>query len=181
MSPPGPAAHRGTDGDATVRARSPDGPRRATDFAGIPPARRARPHPGEVLRHPRAPGFGLPCPDGGYALLLAHLTETRVVLASGERLEDADWAVATVAMRRAGALGRAPLIEDIEVGRILLAYDDTDDAEFARWRARQLHGIAHDPDRLQELADAALGAAELRHPLDPDAVHNWRNALRQRV
>ena len=154
---------------------------RATDFAGIPPARRALPRPGEDLRHPRAPGFGLPCPDGGYALLLAHLTETRTVLAPGERREDADWAVATVAMRRAGALGRAPFIEDLEVGRILLAYDDTDDPEFARWRARQLYGIAHDPDRWQPLADAALLAAELRHPLDPDAVRTWRNALRQPV
>ena len=96
------------------------------DFGGIPPARRSPLRPGAGRRPPLAPGFGLPCPDAGYALLLAHLTGDDVVLEPGEERQDADWAMATVAMRRAGVLGRAPCVEDVKIARTLLAYDGSE-------------------------------------------------------
>ena len=114
----GAAVEAGTHGDASVRAlRLRRAPPRRTDFAGIPPARRSPLRPGAGGRPPRSPGFGLPCPDAGYALLLADLAEDYVVLELVERRQDAEWAIAIVAMRRAGALGRAPIIEDLEIAR----------------------------------------------------------------
>jgi hypothetical protein len=150
------------------------------DFGRIPPARRHDPIPGEGRRPVVAPGFGLPCPDAGYALFLAALAVEHLVLEFGDRRDDAECAIATVAVRRAGMLGRAPLLQDVEIGRTLLAYDQPTDADFARWRARWICGIARDVDLRQRLADAALASETLRPPLDADAVHGWRATLRQR-
>ena len=152
-----------------------------TSAASRPPDGR-RCAPGAGRRPPLAPGFGLPCPDAGYTLLLAHLTDDDVVLEPDEEREDADWAIATVAMRRAGVLGRAPFIEDVEVARTLLAYDGTEDGgDFRGWRVRLLTGVADDPDLRQRLADVAIVAAEMRHPVDVDAARRWQAALRQHV
>jgi hypothetical protein len=137
--------------------------------------------PGEGRRPVAAPGFGLPCPDAGYALFLAALGDEHLALEFGDRREDAECAIATVAIRRAGMLGRAPLPRDVEIGRTLLAYDQPTDADFARWRARWIRGIARDGDLRQRLADAALPSQALRAPLDADAVHGWRALLRQRL
>ncbi|MET0146014.1 MAG: hypothetical protein ABW328_14720 [Ilumatobacteraceae bacterium] len=100
------------------------------------------------------------------------------MLEFGDRRDDAERAIATVAMRRAGLLGRAPVLQDVEIGRTLLAYDEPTDADFARWRARWFRGIARNDDLRQRLADAALPAAALPPPLDADAVHGWRALLR---
>ena len=96
---------------------------RRSDFAGIPPARRASPRRGEVLAQPHGPGFGVPCPDAGYAFLLAHHSEHLLILESREHCQDANWAIAIVAVRHAGGLGRAPCIHDVALGRTVLAYD----------------------------------------------------------
>jgi hypothetical protein len=156
-------------------------PSRVTDFAGIPPAHRSPPRPGAGRRPPRSPGFGIPCPDAGYALLLAHLTESHLALEQAERTEDANWAIATIAMRRAGLLGRAPFIEDLAFARALLAYDASESGDFTRWRTRRLTGIAHDPDLRQRLSDVAMVAAEVAHPPTVDTVRAWRAALRQSI
>ena len=87
-----------------------------------------------------------------------------------ERRQDAQWAIAIVAMRRAGALGRAPIIEDLEIAQTSLAYDGSGPADFTRWRARRLSGIAHDPDLRQHLADVVILAGEFPPSADLDAV-----------
>ena len=156
-------------------------PPRRMDFGGIPPARRLPLRPGAGRRPPLAPGFGSPCPDGGYALLLAHLADDDVMLEPGEEREDANWAIATVAMRRAGVLGRAPFAEDVKIARTLLAYDGSEDGDFSGWRVRRLTGVADDADLRQRLADVAIVAAEMHHPVDVDAARRWRAALRQHV
>ena len=160
---------------AAHAARAP----RVTDFAGIPPARRSPLRPAAGRRPPRAPGFGLPCPDAGYALLLADLTIEHVTLEPVERKEDAVSAIATIAIRRAAVLGRAPFIGDVAVARSLLGYDGDGPSEFTVWRARQLAGIAHDPDLQQRLADVAMPAIESCDPIDANVVRTWREALRQ--
>lgn len=156
-------------------------PTHREDFGRIPPARRPEPMRGEGRRPVIAPGFGLPCPDAGYALFLAAFADEHLELELGDRRDDAECAIATVAMRRAGMLGRAPLPQDVEIGRALLAYDQPTDADFAGWRARWIRGIAHNDDLRQRLADAALASEALRPPLDADAVHGWRALLRQRL
>ena len=112
-----------------------------------------------------------------YALLLADLAEE--VLEPQERRNDAECAIATIAMRRAGLVGRAPLIEDLALARTLLAYDGNGPTDFTRWRAHSLSGIAHDPELTRRLGDVALLAAELPNPPDGDAVGKWRDALRR--
>ncbi|MET0325669.1 MAG: hypothetical protein ABW219_10635 [Ilumatobacteraceae bacterium] len=154
-------------------------PSRPADFGGIPPARRSPPLRGAGRRPLVAPGFGVPCPDAGYALLLARLTDVAIELEPHERRVDADWAIATVAMRRAGALGRAPFLEDVEVARTLLAYDQAgDDDDFRGWRERSLAGVSRDPNLRQRLADLAALASGIRHPVDCDNARRWRETLR---
>jgi hypothetical protein len=126
---------------------------RMTDFAGIPPARRLPPRPAEMLTPPAEPGFGVPCPDAGYGYLLGHQFDDRVVAGPDEDREDAHWAAATLGVRRAGRAGRAPRIDDIEVGRAFLGYDGSAPEWFVRWRTIQLHGICRDPNLAQWLAD----------------------------
>jgi hypothetical protein len=152
---------------------------RVTDFAGTPPARRTPLRPAAGRRPPRAPGFGLPCPDAGYALLLADLTVERVTLEPVERREDAVSAIATIAIRRAAVLGRAPFMGDVAVARSLLAYDGDGPSEFTGWRARHLAGVAHDPGLQQRLADVAMPAIESGDPVAANVLRTWREALRQ--
>ncbi len=149
-------------------------------FDRIPVARRHEPSRGQGRRPVVGPGFGLPCPDAGYALFLAAHSVEHLVLEFGDGRDDAKCAIATIAMRRAGMLGRAPLLQDVEIGRTLLAYEQPTDVDFARWRAGWIRGIAHDDDLRQRLADAALPTAALSPPLDADAVSGWRADLRQR-
>jgi hypothetical protein len=137
---------------------------RVTDFAGIPPPRRLPPRPVDMLEPPREPGFGVPCPDAGYGFLLGHELAERLVLGPSEHREDAHWAASTLAVRRAGRAGRAPLVEDFDVGRALLGYDGSAPESLARWRAARLHGISRDPELIQWLGDSAeqtLGLADV--------------------
>jgi hypothetical protein len=159
-----------------VHPRHVAGTPRIVDFGGIPPARRSPPPPLAGRRPPRAPGFGLPCPDAGYALLLARLTEQRLVLEPAERVADATWAIATIAMCLAGLEGRAPFIGDLEIAESVLAYDGKGPPDFSRWRAHELAGIAQDPDLRQRLCDVTM-LVELRDPHDLEAVRTWRGAL----
>jgi hypothetical protein len=103
------------------------------------------------------------------------------VLDPRERRDDAECAVGTIAMRRAGVLGRAPLMEDLELARTLLAYDSGEPADFSTWRTRHLAGIAHDRDLRQRLADVGLLAAEFPASPDIEAVVKWREALRRTI
>jgi hypothetical protein len=147
---------------------------RRSDFAGIPPARHWSPRPGEVLRQPHGPGLGLPCPDAGYAFLLAHHSEPDLILEPRERCQDASWAIATIAVRHAGGLGRAPCIHDVALGRSVLAYDGGGPVEFSHWRANSLSGITRNLELQQRLTNALEA---LPNPADADALRGWWAAL----
>ena len=116
-----------------------------TDFARIPPPRKLVPRPVEMLEPPREPGFGVPCPDAGYGFLLGHKLDRELVADPMENREDAHWAVATLAVRRAGRAGRAPG-STTSVGRALLGYDGTAPPDLVRWRVLQLRGIFREPN-----------------------------------
>lgn len=128
---------------------------RLKDFVGIPPPRRLPRRPVDMPEQPRGPGFGAPCPDAGYGYLLGHQLAGRLVVSPEEDREDAHWAAATLAVRRAGRAGRAPLVADFDVGRALLGYDGTAPESFAPWRAAWLRGIVRDAELSQWLADTA--------------------------
>jgi len=119
----------------------------------------------------------MPCPDAGYAFLLAHRNERSLILESRERCHDACWAIATVAVRHAGSLGRAPCIRDIAHGRTVLAYDGSAPVEFSHWRANSLSGITRNQELQQRLTDALQ---VLPDPTDVNALRGWWAALPQR-
>jgi hypothetical protein len=85
--------------------------------------------------------------------------------------------IATVAVRHAGGLGRAPCIHDVELGRTVLAYDGGGPVEFSHWRASTLSGIARNLELQQRLTDAL---ETLPNPADADALRRWWAALPQR-
>jgi hypothetical protein len=152
--------------------------RRPTDFPPTPPPRRLPPRPVERLEAPREPGFGAPGPDAGYGFLLggAH-RQHELIVAPGERREDARSAVASLGVRRAGRAGRAPVPGDIDFGSAVLGYDGRAPEAFARWRAVRLHGVHEDGQLAQWLADTVeqdLGVAGVP---DRGAFDRWWAAL----
>ena len=67
--------------------------------------------------------LGVPGPDQGYALLLAHTQfEDRLELSGGITAEDALVGCAAVASRRAALFGRAPVAKDIELALVLFGF-----------------------------------------------------------
>jgi hypothetical protein len=103
------------------------------------------------------------------------------VLELVERRQDAEWVIAIVAMRRAGPSVGSRSSRISRSPALLLAYDGSGPAEFTRWRARRLAGIAHDPDLRQPLADVVILAGELPPSADRDAVGSWRATLRRHM
>ncbi|HEX4490019.1 MAG TPA: hypothetical protein VH914_02345 [Acidimicrobiia bacterium] len=117
---------------------------------GYPPARGWRPtRPGDRTAMeigtatPEGALRGRPGPNVGYAYTLAGRVRERFQLAPHEHSEDAVSVVAEVAMKRAAAFGRAPVMPDVELAIQILGYDGTADSGFGSWRTRSVHDAAH--------------------------------------
>jgi hypothetical protein len=95
----------------------------------------------EITPIPNRPGFGTPCPDGGYAIHLARRRLPHWDLMADEREDDALAAISVLAIKRAGRIGRAPVIHDIDAAAALLGYDADAPDGLRRWRARTITGI----------------------------------------
>ncbi|MCB0966090.1 MAG: hypothetical protein KDB37_04590 [Ilumatobacter sp.] len=104
-----------------------------------PPAR--PPLFSEITPIPHRPGFGTPCPDGGYALHLARRRLPQWDLMAGERVDDVLAAVSVLAIKRASRLGRAPVIHDVDAAAAILGYDAGAPDGLVRWRTRTVTGI----------------------------------------
>jgi len=101
--------------------------------------------PGDLhAGQPRGDLLGVPGPNVGYALRLAHRVADRMVLAPHEHLDDATAVVGEVAMKRAASFGRAPVSDDVESAMLLLGYQGGCAPDFAAWRADLVHGAHHD-------------------------------------
>ncbi len=72
--------------------------------------------PGDLVGSSRPAGVrrGTPGPDQGFAMRLAHRFEGRLHLVHGEDTEDVLLGVAMLASKRAGLVGRAPCIYDLD-------------------------------------------------------------------
>ena len=139
--------------------------------------------PGEVVGSEASagPGLGYQGPDQGYALKLAQRFVGRLVLAAGEREDDALAGCVAVALRRASMFGRAPVMQDVRLALELFGFLDEADAELMAWRRDQFAGAAshhgyHVKLRLADLVPAETlrltpaAAAEAR-------TDNWRTSL----
>jgi hypothetical protein len=139
---------------------------RADRPGDLAPGRSRAPQPGGTLR-------GRPGPNVGYAYTLAERARDRFRLAPHEDLHDAISVVAEIAMKRAAAFGRAPVIGDVELAMALLGYDETDDV-FGAWRARAVHGAAHDYPARRAIVDSVPDALLVK--CTPDEIAHWRAA-----
>jgi hypothetical protein len=96
--------------------------------------------------HPKGRVLGVPGPDQGYALLVAHqLFEEQLVLTPGITAEDALVGCAEVASARAALFGRAPVAKDIELALLLFGFlgDGDVPADLVAWRAPLFQAAAH--------------------------------------
>jgi len=129
--------------------------------------------------HPRGRVLGVPGPDQGYGLLLAHtLFEDKLELTEGITAEDALVACAEVGSARAALFGRAPVAKDIELALVLFGFLGGAPVDLVAWRAPLFQSAAHHY-RQQRAIVAATPPDTLR--LTPDAVRTrlpqWRSMV----
>lgn len=140
--------------------------------------------PGEVVGSEASagPGLGYQGPDQGYALKLAQRFAGRLVLAAGEREDDALAGCVAVALRRASIFGRAPVMHDLRLALELFGFlDEAVDADLVAWRRDQFAGAAGHHGYSVKLRLVALVPEEALR-LTPAAVaaargDNWRTPL----
>ena len=125
---------------------------------------------------PRGREMGIPGPDQGYALLLAHrLFEERLVLAAGVTAEDALAGAASVACARAALYGRAPVAADIEMGLLLFGFLGDPPADLVEWRTPMFRGAAHHYEQRRRIVDAVTESSLRKTPDELQAdPHAWR-------
>lgn len=151
------------------------------------PPRRSDPwmadRPGEVVgAEPAAgPGLGYQGPDQGYALKLAERFAGQLVLALGEREDDALAGCVAVALRRASMFGRAPVMHDLRLALELFGFLGKADADLVAWRRDRFAGAAGHHGYHVKLSLADLVPAETLR-LTPAAAAdtrtgNWRTQL----
>jgi hypothetical protein len=132
--------------------------------------------------HPKGKVLGVPGPDQGYALLLAHrMFEERLVLTEGITAEDALVGCAEVASARASLFGRAPVAKDIELPLLLFGFLDgagSVPAALVAWRAPLFQAAAHHYQQQRQIV-ASVPEETLR--LAPGEVlgrvGEWRQLL----
>ena len=127
------------------------------------------------------PGLGNQGPDQGYALKLAQRFAGRLVLAAGEREDDALAGCCAVALRRASLFSRAPVVYDLRLALELFGFLGDADAELVSWRRKRFAGAAghHGYDvklRLAELVPE--GTLRLTPPAVAEVcAEDWRAPL----
>src|SRR5271165_1213791 len=105
--------------------------------------------------HPRGRNLGVPGPDQGYALLVAHeLFADRLELSPGITTEDALVGSAAVASARASLFGRAPVGKDVEVALVLFGFLGGAPDELIAFRAPLFQAAAHHYGQQRRIAEA---------------------------
>lgn len=127
----------------------------------LPPPRRWVPNrPGETMGGmPEGRLFGEPGPDQGYAFRLARGVEARLVLASGEHIDDVIAGGVAVAMRRASQFHRAPVIHDIDLAFTVWGFLGVAPDDLVTFRRQQFEGAAHDYEAQRMVAEAVTEEA----------------------
>jgi hypothetical protein len=170
--------------DPFVAPNLEDTPRQAPNLApgvSYPPARGWRAdRPGDLeAGQPQGDLLGRPGPNIGYALALAERARDRLALEPFESSDDALAVVSELAMKRAASFGRAPVMTDIDVAATLLGYKGEVDPEFAKWRARAVHGAHHEYGVRRAIVDAVPDAVLRMPPQVAPLVVEFRTNLRQ--
>jgi hypothetical protein len=132
-------------------------------------------------RQPTGPLLGVQGPDQGYALALARRLRDQLVLTDGESADDAIAGCLGIALRRAAAFGRAPVIDDLRLAFNLFGFLDADaPADLVEFRRERFAGLdsPHHYAEARELANL-VPESTLRMTADQVAARRreWRSLL----
>jgi hypothetical protein len=133
------------------------------------------------LRGTRAPSgafLGTPGPDQGFALKLARRFEDRLELAPGEHAEDAVSGCTAVAMRRAAAFGRAPVIHDLTLAFTLWGFLAGAPEDLVATREPLFRSASHHYQVQRTIADCVPETTlRLDQRQVADRLGDWRSLL----
>jgi hypothetical protein len=133
------------------------------------------------LRGTRAPTgafLGTPGPDQGFALKLARRFEDRLVLGTGEQVEDAMVGCTAVAMRRAASFGRAPLIHDLTSAFTLWGFLAGAPADLVTAREPLFRSASHHYQAQRIIADCVHESTLRLTPIQvAEQIQDWRSLL----
>ncbi|HEY2428023.1 MAG TPA: hypothetical protein VGI06_03760 [Acidimicrobiales bacterium] len=121
---------------------------------------------------PTGPRFGVAGPDQGYALKLARHLAPELVLAPSESTADVTDGCLGVALKRAAAFGRAPVIDDLRVAFGVWGFLGEAPDDLVAFRRPLFAGAAHHyndrrlivalvPEATVRLTPAAVAAQQL--------------------
>lgn len=132
-------------------------------------------------KRPAGSRFGTPGPDQGFALRLVRRFEDRVHLVPEESMEDVLYGAALLASKRAGLLGRAPCVYDLDAVFALFGFlVESPPEELVAERRRLFASASRDYVAQRALVDAVpdetlqLPASELGARLG-----EWQSLLRR--
>ncbi|MFZ4514927.1 MAG: hypothetical protein ACOYN3_01275 [Acidimicrobiia bacterium] len=137
-----------------------------TPGVSVPPARPWRTgRPGDAVANgqPEGPLLGNPGPNVGFAVKLVHHVHASLQLAVGEHDHDVEAVLSAIAMKRAAAFGRAPMIDDVRIAGELLGYLDPAPADFVTWRVHAVHDAGHSYPVRRSVVDG-IDEAYLKQP-----------------
>jgi hypothetical protein len=129
--------------------------------------------------HPRGRDLGVPGPDQGYALLVAHqLFADRLELTPGITTEDALVGAAAVASARAALFGRAPVGKDVELALILFGFLGDAPPDLIARRAPLFQAAAHHYRQQRRIVEAVPEETlRLTPDLVRDRLADWRQLI----
>jgi hypothetical protein len=125
--------------------------------------------------HPRGRDLGVPGPDQGYALLVAHeLFADRLELSAGITAEDALVGCAAVAGARAALFGRAPVGKDVELALVLFGFLGGASSDLITWRMVLFQAAAHHYQQQRRIVEAVPESTLQMTPDQVRAQSDWR-------
>jgi hypothetical protein len=113
-------------------------------------------------RPPTGRGLGTPAPDAGYAMGIAHREVAKLSFSHEHDRHNVELGVALVAAKRAGLVGRAPMLDDVRVAMDHFGLRGAELVDEAL--ARPFRGITHSYAAQRALVDGVDASA-----LVPDA------------
>jgi len=128
---------------------------------------------------PKGKEMGVPGPDQGYALLLAHrLFAGRLELSGGVTVDDALVGASAVASARAARFGRAPVAKDVEMALVLFGFLGAAPEDLLAWRTGLFRGAAHHYEEQRRIVDAVPDdTLELRPDEVGARLREWRTLV----
>ena len=153
------------------------------DTEGLPPALAWNAdRPAEVAVHqPRGRRMGTPGPDQGYALKLANLFHGKLALVDGEDEHDVVLGCLGIALRRAAAYGRSPVIHDLELAFAVFGFTGpAAPIDLVAFRTPMFEAAGHQYEVQRALTDLV---PETTLRMTPDAVKQtvaagqWRSLI----